>query len=907
MDRYRLYWLLPLWISFGSVWSADFLATEEVWIRNTAPDTTYNADFLEARRTSEIRYGLAQFDLRSLKGQRITGVELVLDELSSNEGAGSSAEFPVETRAVAIAVDDVVPDLLAMTWNHYQSSIEEFGEEPFLQLGSYSLPAPGAKRSDQISIGDARDLEIIERVIQGHGILTLVLQPGEAEFPIAASFGDGELNGRDAVLRVILGHAVFEGVSTIGNRVVVFELKDGADSTIDLDKIELGIDGELVVPEIEKDGLITRLTFTPTTPFSVASEHEFDLRAIDDSGVDRGLQGTFTIGIPSMPLSGLPGPEGTSSGWGLRQIWDAGPVDSLNAALRVATEGLGTMFDSFVSSIHHFEPSDPGLGGPIPGDQALPAESQGLTRDDFVIVGHVSVSHAGGDLSIGVHTDDGFGLRMIGAEFNSVHGEGRIDSLFPSIMLHPGNTSDSDTRGILRDLPAGEYAIEFISWDHTGGAYFQVYAARGAFESDFANPDNWYLIGDPDGPLIPQASQDSDEDGMVDAYERANGLDPSKDDAADDLDGDGLSNLREHDLLTLANVEDSDGDGLSDGVEDGSGVWRGPTNTGTDPLRRDSDRDGFRDGAETNTGVFQSLDDTGTDPNRSDSDQDGVGDAEEIRLGSNASDPNSRSGAITSLEEIWIRSVSPEQTFNSDFLDARRTDEIRYGLVQFDLSAFAGETIAGVELVLDEVPLSGGAGSGAELPIVTTAAVIGVHEAISGFSALNWTRYQDLYEGEEDGVFETLGAYDLPAPESEGGLRRTVGSPADLALAQGAIDGSGILTIVLKPADIGQPIAASFGDGELRGADPELIVHLKPSVSDFIPVEIHRDRVDATLSLRWTSELGAVYRLEESEDLQAWSAVGVEMEANATETIIRVNPSPEKQINLYRVRKILSP
>lgn len=65
---------------------------------------------------------------------------------------------------------------------------------------------------------------------------------------------------------------------------------------------------------------------------------------------------------------------------------------------------------------------------------------------------------------------------------------------------------------------------------------------------------------------------DQDDDGLSDAYERANGLNPnhdgrtsgSTDGAYGDLDGDGLSNLEEQQANTAANSADSDGDGVSD-------------------------------------------------------------------------------------------------------------------------------------------------------------------------------------------------------------------------------------------------------------------------------------------------------------------------------------------------------
>ena len=47
---------------------------------------------------------------------------------------------------------------------------------------------------------------------------------------------------------------------------------------------------------------------------------------------------------------------------------------------------------------------------------------------------------------------------------------------------------------------------------------------------------------------------------------------------------------------------------------------------GTDPTDDDSDNDGLLDGVETNTGTFNDANDTGTDPNDDDSDDDGLND-----------------------------------------------------------------------------------------------------------------------------------------------------------------------------------------------------------------------------------------------------------------------------------------
>lgn len=123
-------------------------------------------------------------------------------------------------------------------------------------------------------------------------------------------------------------------------------------------------------------------------------------------------------------------------------------------------------------------------------------------------------------------------------------------------------------------------------------------------------------------PLAASPAADTDLDGMPDAFESANGLNPAVADAGGDLDGDGLTNLDEYRRGTAPNAGDSDGDGLGDGAE--------VLTHGTLPTVADTDRDGRTDGAEIGGPVV-------TNPLDADSDDDGVGDGVEV---ANGKDPN---------------------------------------------------------------------------------------------------------------------------------------------------------------------------------------------------------------------------------------------------------------------------
>jgi hypothetical protein len=80
---------------------------------------------------------------------------------------------------------------------------------------------------------------------------------------------------------------------------------------------------------------------------------------------------------------------------------------------------------------------------------------------------------------------------------------------------------------------------------------------------------------------------------MPDAWEVVNNLDPLRNDANEDPDNDGLTNLQEFVAGTDPHNPDTDGDGLDDGKE---------LALGTDPRKPDTDGDGWWDGVEVEAG-----------------------------------------------------------------------------------------------------------------------------------------------------------------------------------------------------------------------------------------------------------------------------------------------------------------
>lgn len=151
---------------------------------------------------------------------------------------------------------------------------------------------------------------------------------------------------------------------------------------------------------------------------------------------------------------------------------------------------------------------------------------------------------------------------------------------------------------------------------------------------------------------------DTDGDGLSDGLEVSNEaffLDPLIDDAARDVDGDGLDGAQEIAAGTDPLLADTDFDGLLDGFEvehaydpvgsndgaldgDGDGVSNVQEQTlGTDPTVADTDGDGLTDGEEMARGLFAAGRETnpgsGTSPGVAVADLDGDGDGDLVTTG----------------------------------------------------------------------------------------------------------------------------------------------------------------------------------------------------------------------------------------------------------------------------------
>ena len=175
--------------------------TTDVWIRESAPDApAYESDRIRMFSSAagpdfKRRWGLVEFDVRSLAGAQIQGASLKLYQTIREE-------LPMKQRAFLIPSQ---PNILTTTWNDYMANQDPL-RQAFTQFGRFELPnlTPVDQYYESTSATLA-DLALIQSEIDGDGKLTLVLIPDEDGTPYVRDWGDGQLVGQPPMLVIDIG------------------------------------------------------------------------------------------------------------------------------------------------------------------------------------------------------------------------------------------------------------------------------------------------------------------------------------------------------------------------------------------------------------------------------------------------------------------------------------------------------------------------------------------------------------------------------------------------------------------------------------------------------------------------------------------------------------------------------
>ncbi|MES2466368.1 MAG: hypothetical protein V4675_03615 [Verrucomicrobiota bacterium] len=219
---------------------------------------------------------------------------------------------------------------------------------------------------------------------------------------------------------------------------------------------------------------------------------------------------------PFLPAT-IPGPSGGDAAWGLRFVRGVpGQGDNIYNARASAIAAGGTITDTTTPYLNYADidggQTDLGLFNASSATVAYQvadfeyADSIGAD-DNLIGVAKATIqipAGEGGEWTFGVHSDDGFALRIDGGVFQRVSGASFIDPALRDTVYFRFGTGNSDARAVVT-LSEGPHEVDFIWFEGGGGSYFELYAARGAFNND-ADTGNWRLVGGPEGLALTAAT-----------------------------------------------------------------------------------------------------------------------------------------------------------------------------------------------------------------------------------------------------------------------------------------------------------------------------------------------------------------------------------------------------------------
>ncbi|MEN9019237.1 MAG: PA14 domain-containing protein [Verrucomicrobiales bacterium] len=301
-----------------------------------------------------------------------------------------------------------------------------------------------------------------------------------------------------------------------------FEIQNSSQSILDKESVVLTVDGIEVVPTItDLEGGVL-IAHEPTESWDPGTAHTFNLVAKDTNGNDatRSGDGNFVLDTTLMPFNTpLVGPDGIGGMWGVRYVWGAGSTDDIDTAVALLqasdnADFAGRVFDTFAAVVNDLD------GGLFLEPQQLLPEEVELDEDllwtgrDFIVShrSHLIIAEPG-EYTFGVHSADGFGLRIYGVEFGEEAGRAQVDALSPDTYGFRGVTDDSNSRAVVNFPEAGTYPIEFFWYDAVGGGkHGELYFAKGKFLADEdtkigdVEAGQWELVGTDHlaaGPALP--------------------------------------------------------------------------------------------------------------------------------------------------------------------------------------------------------------------------------------------------------------------------------------------------------------------------------------------------------------------------------------------------------------------
>lgn len=167
--------------------------TGDVWIRETSPGTTFENDLISVWSTQPDattpgrRYGVVEYDLAPLAGKTLASVQLRLFAMTG----GSQATRPMKQAVYNLPAGSTA--VTQMTWTAFMAELNA-GKTAFQTLGRVDLAAVNSDPAQQnqyvITTASASDIQLINSEIAGDGKLTLAFIADEDGTNYKRDWGD---------------------------------------------------------------------------------------------------------------------------------------------------------------------------------------------------------------------------------------------------------------------------------------------------------------------------------------------------------------------------------------------------------------------------------------------------------------------------------------------------------------------------------------------------------------------------------------------------------------------------------------------------------------------------------------------------------------------------------------------
>ena len=764
------------WTNLAAAVETVLQPTGDVWIRERSPGQTFENDLISVWSTQSDegivgrRYGVVEYDLTPLIGKPIVKAELRLFSLT----AGSQAGYPMKHTVYNLA-DGPTP-VTGMTWSLFMSE-RDAGKAAFETLGKVNLGPINEDGSQQnvyiLTLASAADRALLAAEIAGDGKLTLAFIADEDGTAYRRDWGDSGYQPFQPPLLVVddsdcdilttslpdtfVGNAYAATVESTGTcpdpawAIVGGALPEG----LELHPVTGIISGTPVVTgpagftvELSAGGTVKTRQLT----INVAGDTVVALPASSDVWIRQVTPGTTYENdlISVWSLQGDPDTPGRRYG-----VVELNVSSLAGLSLQGASQQFWSTANRAIKQSAFIIDSS---GTPVGATtwQSFMAEDD-ATKQAFAQFGRFDLvgSLTGLYLSSGLATQAD--LDLIQAEAN---GDGKLTLVIiaDETAAYRRDWADGVAHPSLPEARPPMLAVDVGSScaivtpmlpDADQGVYYtaQLEASAGCGANPtWVTPDCF-----PAGLTLDPAT------GLISGFPEFSG--PA--DFTVELlpDGGGATRVKDYAMTVFPSIADLDQDGDADEFDAAAfqAAFTGPV-------------------------APQSCTLTADDP----------------------------LPGIAPTADVWIRELpaGSNTTFEGDLLSiwSATTGDRRYAVVEFDVSAFAGQSIAGATLDFWRYP----GFSQLTRPMKHKAYII---NTVPGeVATMTWAGYMAYHDAGKLPL-ETLGSMDIPA--GLGGMY--TGGPAataaDLSAVAAAAAGSGRLTLVLIAEEDGTDYRVDWGDG----------------------------------------------------------------------------------------------